>query len=87
MLLIKNRLLDTKIDGLILYFYKETRLLCKIDLSKTKLEVVFENYDSETIRFNKKYEVYRSDKYIIPLKENENIWKLIKERLSNFIVE
>jgi len=87
MLLIKNRSLDTKIDGLILYFYKETRLLCKIDLSKTKLEVVFENYDSETIRFNKKYEAYRSDKYIIPLKENEDIWKLIKERLSNFIVE
>ena len=74
-----------KIEDSLLFFYKEDQLICKIDLSKTKLEVSFNRNDG-TISYNPKYETYKHDRYYIHIKEDDEIWKLILSRIQNLIV-
>ena len=59
--------------------------LCKIDLSKTKLEVSFNRNDG-IVSYNPEYETYKHERYYIHIKEDDEIWKLILSRIQNLIV-
>jgi len=74
-----------KINNSLLFFYKDDISICKIDLSKTKLEVSFDRSD-DIISYNPTYESYKHNRYYVHIKENDEIWKIILSRIQNLII-
>jgi hypothetical protein len=78
--------LEVKADKYVLFFTKGSFVVCKMDISKIKIEVSF-SPEADRISYDPTYETYKHNRYFIQLKGKEEVWTIMSDRIQNLIVE
>ena len=82
---ILNMTNELSIDG----YYSDTdgcihfNSICKLQLSKSKITMIFYNKSDEDCSYNRKYESIKNDNFYIQLSDESKKWEIIQHRFTN----